>query len=194
MKYLSLLILVLAFNCFAVEKQKPKAEKKAETETAVVAGGCFWGVQELMRSFKGVVSTEVGYTGGKKSDDAAYEVVHTGTTGHAESVKIEFDPKKTTYEDLLLFFFKIHDPTKKNQQGNDVGTQYRSVIFYMNEKQKDIAQKVIERVNRSGAWKAPVVTEVAPFTKWYKAEEYHQDYLQKNPNGYTCHFVRDFKF
>lgn len=166
----------------------------AFAETAVVAGGCFWGVEELMRGFKGVVSTEVGYTGGKKSDDVLYEIVSTGATGHAEAVKIEFDPKKTTYEDLLVFFFKIHDPTTKNQQGNDKGTQYRSAIFYLDEKQKDTAEKVIERVNRSKAWKAPVVTEVVPFTKWHRAESNHQDYLQKNPKGYTCHFVRDLKF
>jgi methionine-S-sulfoxide reductase len=163
-------------------------------ETAVVAGGCFWGVEELMRGHKGVLLTEVGYTGGKGSDNALYEAVHTGATGHAEAVKIEFDPKKTSYEELLLFFFKIHDPTNKNKQGNDVGTQYRSAIFYMNEIQKDIAEKVISRVNKSNAWKKPVVTEVVPFVKWHKAEDYHQDYLQKNPKGYTCHFVRDYKF
>jgi peptide-methionine (S)-S-oxide reductase len=178
----------------ATQDKKVAAKKVEKTETAVLAGGCFWGLEELIRHEKGVVGVEVGYTGGKSAGDAIYDNVHTGATGHAESVKIEFDPKQLSYEDLLLFFFRIHDPTTKDRQGNDVGTQYRSAIFYMDEKQKDTAERVIERVNKSGAWKKPVVTEVVQFTKWNKAEDYHQDYLQKNPGGYTCHFARNFKF
>lgn len=165
----------------------------AKSETATLAGGCFWGVEELFRQQKGVVSTEVGYTGGT-TDKAVYELVKTGATGHAEAIQVQFDPGKTTYEDLLLFFFKMHDPTTENRQGNDVGTQYRSAIFFHDERQKQIAEGVIARVDKSGAWKKPVVTQVVPFQKWFSAETYHQDYLQKNPNGYTCHFVRRLDF
>lgn len=175
-------------------KAAPSSKKEAVmTETATLAGGCFWGLEELIRAQPGVKDVEVGYTGGTTAN-AVYELVKTGTTGHAESVQIHFDPAKTSYENILLFFFKAHDPTTKNRQGNDVGTQYRSAIFYHDEKQKEIAEKVKARVDKSGAWKAPVVTEIAPFQKWFKAEEYHQDYLQKHPNGYTCHFVRKLDF
>ncbi len=184
--------LILSANSYADQKSKPTPEIK--TEIAIVAGGCFWGVEELMRSHKGVIATEVGYTGGGSVGDAIYEVVRTGASGHAESVRVEFDPKKTTYEELLLFFFKIHDPTTSNKQGNDEGVQYRSAIFYMNEQQRDTAEKVIARVNKSGAWKKPVVTQIVQFVKWHKGEDYHQDYLQKNTKGYTCHFARDIKF
>lgn len=163
------------------------------TETAYLAGGCFWGVEELLRAEKGVSEVDVGYTGGNV-DNATYGIVKLGNSGHAEAVKVVFDPKQTSYENLLLFFFKLHDPTTKNRQGNDVGTQYRSAIFYTNDEQKKTAEKVIARVDKSGAWKKPVVTEVVPFKKWFNAEDYHQDYLQKNPAGYTCHFVRDVKF
>lgn len=162
-------------------------------ETAVLAGGCFWGVEDLIRKIPGVLNTEVGYSGGTV-DNPVYTIVSTGTTGHAESVKIEFDPTKLSFERLLEHFFKLHDPTTPNQQGNDKGTQYRSVIFYMNEKQKETAQAMIERVNKSEAWKKPVVTEVIPFAKFYSAEDYHQDYLVKNPSGYTCHYYRDINF
>lgn len=160
---------------------------------AVLAAGCFWGVEDLLRKEKGVIKTEVGYTGGQ-SENPVYSLVSKGQSGHAEAVKVQFDPKILKYEDLLLFFFKLHDPTTKNQQGNDVGTQYRSAIFYMNDEQKKTAEKVIKRVNDSKAWKKPVTTELVKFEKWYPAEEYHQDYLQKNPGGYTCHFIRDLKF
>lgn len=173
--------------------QAAEQTKQSKIETATLAGGCFWGMEELLRSRPGVVDIEVGYTGGK-TDLATYEIVKTGTTGHAESVQIRFDPSKTSYEDILLFFFKIHDPTTVNQQGNDRGTQYRSAIFYHDERQREIAEKVKARVEKSGAWKKPVVTEIKPFQKWFTAEGYHQDYLQKNPGGYTCHLIRDLKF
>ena len=169
-------------------------EKKTnQNEVAVLAGGCFWGVEDLLRKIPGVKNIEVGYSGGT-IDNATYEIVKTGTSGHAESVRLEFDPKVVTYEKILEHFFKLHDPTTPNQQGNDRGTQYRSVIFYTSEEQKETAQKMIERVDKSGAWKKPVVTEVVPFKKFIRAEEYHQDYLVRNPAGYTCHYYRKIDF
>jgi methionine-S-sulfoxide reductase len=165
----------------------------SEHQTAYLAGGCFWGMEELLRAEPGVVATEVGYTGGT-TVDPKYPEVHAGATGHAEAVKVVFDPARTSYEEILVFFFKMHDPTTKNRQGNDVGTSYRSAIFVVDEAQRATAEKVRARVDASGAWKRPVVTEITPFTAWYAAEGYHQDYLQKNPGGYTCHFVRDLVF
>lgn len=162
-------------------------------DIAYLGGGCFWGVQDLLRKYPGVIHTEVGYMGGEENT-ATYEIVKTGKTEFAETVKVEFDPKKLSYEKLLLYFFKIHDPTTLNQQGNDKGRQYRSVIFYINEKQRVTAQDTIARVNKSKAWKKPILTEVAPSSKWIKAEEYHQDYLVKNPAGYTCHYERKIEF
>lgn len=164
-----------------------------ENEVAVLAGGCFWGVEDLLRKIPGVIKTEVGYSGGTVVN-ATYELVKTGVSGHAESVRIEFDPQKLSFTKLLEHFFKLHDPTTPNQQGNDKGTQYRSAIFYLNEKQKEEAQSMIERVNKSGAWKKPVVTEVVAYKNFFTAEEYHQDYLVKNPNGYTCHYYRKVEF
>ncbi|MGZ3773983.1 MAG: peptide-methionine (S)-S-oxide reductase MsrA [Pseudobdellovibrionaceae bacterium] len=163
------------------------------TEIAYLAGGCFWGLEELIRKQNGVVHVEVGYMGGD-TKNATYNIVKTGTTNHAETVKVAFDPKKLKYEDLLLFFFKIHDPTTVNRQGNDVGTQYRSVIFYTSTEQKDTAERVKIRIESSGAWKKPLVTQILPATEFWKAEEYHQDYLQKHPEGYTCHFERNLNF
>jgi peptide methionine sulfoxide reductase msrA/msrB len=159
-------------------------------ETATLAGGCFWGVEELIRALPGVVDTVVGYTGGT-TKNARYEDVKSGKTGHAESIQVIYDPRKLKYEDLLAYFFRLHDPTTMNQQGNDVGTQYRSTIFYHNEEQRKVAEKVRDRVDKSGKWKKPVVTTLVPATEFYKAEDYHQDYLQKNPGGYTCHYLRD---
>lgn len=159
-------------------------------ETAILAGGCFWGVEEIFRKLDGVIDTEVGYTGGKAMAPT-YEIVKTGTTGHAEAIKISFDPSKISFESILSYFFKLHDPTQLNRQQNDIGTQYRSAIFFMNDKQKEIAQKVKQEVDQSGKWKKKVVTEIVPFDKWYSAEGYHQDYLQKNPGGYNCHYLRD---
>lgn len=158
-------------------------------DTATLAGGCFWGVEELIRKEPGVVRVSVGYTGGDVQN-ATYQ----NHEGHAEAVEIVFDPKKTSYENILLYFFKLHDPTTLNRQGNDVGSSYRSAIFYHDEKQHQTALKVKERVDKSGAWKRPVVTEIVPAKKFWTAEEYHQDYLQKNPGGYTCHYVRNINF
>jgi len=168
-------------------------KEKKNWQIASLAGGCFWGMEELLRKMPGVIETQVGYTGGK-IPNATYELVKTGTTGHSEAVQILFDPKQINYEAILLEFFRMHDPTTKNQQGNDIGTQYRSAIFFANNEQKEIAHKVIERVNKSKAYPAPVVTEVVPFEKFYLAEDYHQKYLEKKPNGYTCHFLRPIKF
>lgn len=160
-------------------------------ETAVLAGGCFWGMEDLLRKVPGVLETEVGYTGGNVSNPR-YEDVKTGRTGHAESVRITFDPAKVSFETLLEnWFFKMHDPTTKNRQGNDVGTQYRSAIFYTSQAQHDTALKVIAKVNAAGKWGAPVATEVAAASAFTLAEAYHQDYLEKNPSGYTCHFMRN---
>lgn len=162
----------------------------AEEEVAVLAGGCFWGVEELIRALPGVISTEVGYTGGVLVSPT-YRDVSSGTTGHAEAVRIVFDPRKLSYADLLRYFFRLHDPTTLNQQGNDRGTQYRSVIFYASEIQRQTAEDVKQEVNASGRWKGRVVTHVTAASEWYPAESYHQDYLQKNPGGYTCHYLRD---
>ena len=162
------------------------------TQTTYLAGGCFWGMEELVRQIPGVIETEVGYTGGE-TPNATYEVVKTGRSGHAESLKIVFDTKQLTYRHLLFEFFRMHNPTTRNQQGNDVGTQYRSVVFYVSEEQKHTAEDVIKTVDASGEWKAKVVTEVVPFKEFYRAEDYHQDYLVKNPHGYTCHYMRRLK-
>lgn len=159
------------------------------TEKAILAGGCFWGVEELLRSYKGVVSTEVGYCGGTENE-AKYEFVKTGKTEHAEAIIIEFNPQVLTYKELLQAFFKLHDPTTKNQQGNDVGRQYRSAIFYFDERQKAIAADVKSEIESSGLWKRPIVTEIVQAQPFYSAEAYHQDYLQKHPEGYTCHYWR----
>jgi peptide-methionine (S)-S-oxide reductase len=155
------------------------------TDRAVLAGGCFWGMQDLIRELPGVVSTRVGYTGGDVPN-ATYS--NHGT--HAEAIEIEFDPSQTSYRTLLEFFFQIHDPTTLNRQGNDRGTSYRSAIFYTTDEQRAIALDTIEDVNASGIWPGKVVTEVAPATDFWEAEPEHQDYLERFPNGYTCHFVR----
>lgn len=159
------------------------------TRTAYLSGGCFWGMEELVRLIPGVLETEAGYTGGD-TPNATYEIVKTGNSGHAESLKIVFDPNLLSYRHLLFEFFRMHNPTTRNQQGNDVGTQYRSAIFYLNEEQKLAAEEVIKTVDASGDWKAKAVTEVVPFKAFYRAEEYHQKYLVKHPHGYTCHYLR----
>lgn len=156
-----------------------------KTKEAVFAGGCFWGVEELFRQQPGVLDTEVGYTGGKNSSPT-YEF----HPGHAEAIKIEYDPNKTSYRKLLDYFFRIHDPTTLNQQGNDVGTSYRSAIFYTSEEEKHDAEDMIELTNQSGLYGGEVTTFIEPLKRFWSAEEYHQDYLQKNPGGYTCHFER----
>jgi peptide methionine sulfoxide reductase msrA/msrB len=170
-----------------VSNQESNQEIK---KTAILAGGCFWGVEELIRALPGVLSTEVGYTGGILVNPT-YPQVKKGDTGHAEAIQIEFDPSQITYGDILRFFFRMHDPTTVNRQGNDIGTQYRSAIFYMSEDQKRVAEEVKSEVDRSGLWKKPVVTEIVPAVPFYSAEDYHQDYLRKNPGGYTCHYIRE---
>jgi peptide methionine sulfoxide reductase msrA/msrB len=167
-------------------KVRPASGKK---ETAVLAGGCFWGVEELIRQLPGVLDTEVGYTGGSVAN-ATYE----NHEGHAEAVKITFDPAQISYDELLRFFFRMHDPTTKNRQGNDVGTSYRSAIFYENDEQKKIAEEVKAMVDASGKWRKPLTTEIVAAGPFWTAEEYHQDYLEKHPGGYSCHYVRDFDF
>jgi peptide-methionine (S)-S-oxide reductase len=155
------------------------------TETAILAGGCFWGVQELLRNYPGVVSTRVGYSGGDVAN-ATYR--NHGT--HAEAVEIVFDPEKISYRKILEFFFQIHDPSTPNRQGNDRGVSYRSAIFYTTDDQKRVAEDTIADVNASGLWPGKVVTEVAPAGPFWVAEPEHQDYLQRIPYGYTCHWVR----
>ncbi|MBB2752998.1 UNVERIFIED_ORG: peptide-methionine (S)-S-oxide reductase [Rhizobium aethiopicum] len=154
-------------------------------ERAVLAGGCFWGMQDLVRRLNGVISTRVGYTGGDVPN-ATYR--NHGT--HAEAIEIIFDPAKTSYRDILEFFFQIHDPSTRNRQGNDVGTSYRSAIFYTSPEQERVAKDTIADVDASGLWPGKVVTEVVPVSDFWEAEPEHQDYLERIPNGYTCHFVR----
>ena len=154
-------------------------------ERAVLAGGCFWGMQDLIRRMKGVLSTRVGYTGG----DVPH-ATYRNHGSHAEGIEIIFDPSKITYRQLLEFFFQIHDPTTLNRQGNDWGTSYRSGIYYTTDDQKRVAEDTIADVNASGLWPGKVVTEVAPAGDFWEAEPEHQDYLERYPNGYTCHFVR----
>lgn len=171
-------------------KYLPLFKKTESYSQATLAGGCFWGVEEILRKIPGVIETAVGYSGGY-TKNPAYKEVMTGKTGHAESVRIIFDPKRLNYEDLLRLFFRLHDPTTLNHQGNDRGTQYRSAIFYHDETQRKIATQIKEEVKKSGKWKNKIVTEIVPFKDFTLAEEYHQKYLQKNPDGYTCHYLRD---
>lgn len=161
-------------------------------EKATFAAGCFWGTEEFFRKIPGVHATAVGYAGG--TGKATYDAVSEGKTGHAESLELEFDPKKVTYEELVTLFFKMHDPTTPNRQGNDVGTQYRSAIFTHSKEQERVAHRVMERIERSGAWKTKLVTEVRPAGTFYRAEEEHQKYLVKHPGGYDNHFLRPLNF
>jgi peptide-methionine (S)-S-oxide reductase len=155
------------------------------TERAVLAGGCFWGVQDLVRKLPGVISTRVGYSGGDVQN-----ATYRNHGSHAEALEIIFDPQKISYRSLLEFFFQIHDPTTVDRQGNDRGTSYRSAIFYTSEAQKEVALDTIADVNASGLWPGKVVTEVVPVSDFWEAEPEHQDYLERLPDGYTCHFVR----
>jgi methionine-S-sulfoxide reductase len=158
---------------------------KKITGTAIFAAGCFWGVEEYFSRVKGVIKSESGYTGGTKKNPT-YEEVCTGKTGHAESVRVIYDPKVVSYERLLKHFWEIHDPTSLNRQGNDIGSQYRSVVFYADPKQEMAARASLERLAKSGKYSQKIVTEILPLKEFYLAEEYHQDYLKKNPGGY-CH-------
>lgn len=169
------------------------ASDSGARETALLAGGCFWGMEDLLREIPGVIDTEVGYSGGTLPD-ATYEDVKTGRSGHAESVRVVFDPARLSFEELLGWFFRMHDPTTKNRQGNDIGTQYRSAIFFTSEEQRIAAEAVRARIEASGKWKRPITTEIAPAGEFWSAEAWHQDYLEKNPGGYTCHYLRDYDF
>jgi len=162
-------------------------------ETVYLAGGCYWGLEDLIRNIPGVETTLVGFTGGLVKN-VSYKEVSNGNTGHAESIKVVFDNERLTLDNLLFEFFSMHNPTTVNQQGNDIGSQYRSAIFYSNQNQKEISNKVIDIVNQSKKWDSPVVTGVVPFTEFYPAEDSHQKYLIKNPGGYSCHFDRKFDF
>ncbi|NNM79676.1 MAG: peptide-methionine (S)-S-oxide reductase MsrA [Gallionella sp.] len=161
----------------------------ANHQTAYLAGGCFWGMEELVRQIPGVIATEVGYCGGN-AEKATYEHVKTGTSGHAESLKVVFDASRLSYSHLLFEFFRMHNPTTPNRQGNDIGSQYRSAIFFVDEEQRRLAEHVITSADSSREWKAEIVTEVVPFQAFFRAESYHQRYLVKHPHGYTCHYVR----
>ncbi|GAA1770909.1 peptide-methionine (S)-S-oxide reductase MsrA [Agromyces humatus] len=155
------------------------------TETAILAGGCFWGMQDLIRKRPGVVSTRVGYTGGQNAN-----ATYRNHPGHAEAIEIVFDPEQTSYRDMLEFFFQVHDPSTLNRQGNDIGTSYRSAIFPQSGEQQEIALDTIADVDASGLWPAKVVTTIEEAAPFWEAEPEHQDYLERYPNGYTCHFVR----
>lgn len=159
------------------------------TQKALLGAGCFWGVEHIFKKIEGVVTTDVGYCGGEVSDPT-YSLVCTGNTGHAEVVLVEFDPEIISYEKILDIFFRLHDPTTLNRQHGDIGTQYRSVIFYFDENQKNIAKKVIDKMTTDKTFKDPIVTQVRPAGAFYRAEDYHQDYLIKNPDGYMCHILR----
>lgn len=162
----------------------------SSTEVALLAGGCFWGMEDILRKLNGVLDTDVGYTGGH-TPNPVYNDVKTGTTGHAEAIRIVFDPKVISFGEILDLFFRMHNPTTLNQQGNDIGSQYRSAIFYTSESQKKTAEEKKKEAQESGRWSRPVVTEIVKAQEFYKAEEFHQDYLEKFPQGYTCHYIRD---
>jgi methionine-S-sulfoxide reductase len=162
----------------------------AGAAVATLAAGCFWGVEEILRGVAGVLDTQVGYTGGTLAEPTYRDVIR-GDTGHAEALRIVFDPQQIGYEQILDLFFRLHDPTTRNRQHNDVGPQYRSAIFYHDEEQREVAERVKRRVDESGEHRRPVVTEIVAASTFWEAEEYHQDYLRKNPAGYNCHFLRD---
>jgi peptide-methionine (S)-S-oxide reductase len=189
-KYLMLAILVFA-GCNSLEKPK---EAEAVTlddkklEKATFGSGCFWCTEAIFERVKGVYSVISGYSGGK-TDNPTYDEVCSETTGHAEVIQIEYDPEEITYDKILEIFWQTHDPTTLNRQGADIGTQYRSVIFYHNDEQKNLAEKYKSELDKSGAWDKPIVTQIAALDKFYKAEEYHQNYYEKNPNQGYCAFV-----
>lgn len=190
---------VIAASACEAEPARPKVNKPpidpgGPREVAIVAGGCFWGMENVLRDAPGVVSVEVGYAGGK-STKVSYDDVSSGDTGHAESVRIVFDPHQISYADLLThWYFRGHDPTQLDRQNNDVGTQYRSEIFTTTPEQMQVATQVKAKVEASGKWHRPLVTKIEPASTWVRAEEYHQDYLIKHPHGYNDHFLRDFDF
>ncbi len=196
-KQISIFVIILTLGLLTLhggrvmaESERINALQSSNIQEAILAGGCFWGLEELVRQQVGVIDVLAGYTGGTLVNPR-YEQTHDGKSGHAEAIKVTFDASKTNYESLLRFFFRIHDPTTLNRQGNDRGSEYRSAIFYVDPEQQALAEKVKDEVNASGKWSKPVVTEITKASTFYPAEDYHQDYLQKNPGGYTCHFIRD---
>jgi peptide methionine sulfoxide reductase msrA/msrB len=207
MKALWFLLLALGLGCSRQPADDPAAgasppvsgpteaagnEVGQTRSVAILAGGCFWGMEEILRSVPGVLQTDVGYTGGT-TQRPSYDQVKTGRTGHAEAVRVVFDPARLSYAELLeKWFFRMHDPTTRSRQGNDVGTQYRSAIFVTSEAQRRTAEAVKRRLEASGRWQAPIVTEIVAAGAFTPAEDYHQDYLQKNPGGYSCHYLRDW--
>jgi len=189
----ALAIAALTISAAHAQPAAQPARPAPGLQTATLAAGCFWGTEEFFRKVPGVVQTRVGYTGGH-TKDPSYEDTSSGTTGHAESLELKFDPAKVSYAQLLTLFFKMHDPTTANRQGNDVGTQYRSAIFFHDEQQKQTALALMQRIDKSGAWHAKLTTEVAPAGVFYPAEEYHQKYLVKHPGGYDNHYLRNLSF
>jgi peptide methionine sulfoxide reductase msrA/msrB len=189
-KYLEPFVKAGLIQVGAVSVAAVPATGAVKGEIAILAGGCFWGMEEILRKIPGVISTTVGYTGGTVKNPT-YEQVCDGNTGHAEGIRVMFDPAQLSYAALLDFFFRMHDPTTLNQQHNDVGTQYRSAIFYTSDEQKQTAELVKAKVDKLGRWKRPVVTEITRATEFYPGEAYHQKYLVKNPAGYNCHILRD---
>jgi methionine-S-sulfoxide reductase len=185
---LAAVLWVVSARGSGTESRNPAADS-GQREVAILAGGCFWGMEDLLRELDGVVETEVGYAGGS-SPNVGYDAVRTGRTGHAEAVRVVYDPARLSYEELLRFYFRIHDPTTKNRQGNDIGSQYRSVILVLDDGQRRVAEAVRADVDASGFWSDPIVTEIAEAGPFVDAEAYHQDYLEKNPGGYTCHWIR----
>jgi methionine-S-sulfoxide reductase len=163
----------------------PASAGAQRKEVVSLAGGCFWGMQQILRQIPGVLSTEAGYTGGRVE-----KATYRNHEGHAEAVRVTFDPDRLSLEQLLRWYFRMHDPTTKDRQGNDMGSSYRSAIFYYTDSQKKVAEAVKERVDKKGKWGAPLVTEIVKAGPFWRAEEYHQDYLVKNPGGYTCHYLR----
>jgi methionine-S-sulfoxide reductase len=188
---LTIVGVLAAARSWAADRVPPAPDRAVETAT--LAGGCFWGTEEFFRKVPGVLETRVGYTGGRV-ENPTYEATSTGTTGHAESVEIKFDPARVTYAQLLTLFFKMHDPTTPNRQGNDLGSQYRSAIFFHGEKQRETARALMAKIEKSGAWHAKLTTEVSPASAFYPAEEYHQHYLVKHPGGYDNHYLRQISF
>jgi methionine-S-sulfoxide reductase len=182
MKKTAVVLAALSVAASGAQAAKPVAPAR---EVIVLAGGCFWGMQHILRKIPGVVSTEVGYAGGRVPK-ATYE----NHEGHAEAVRVVFDPKTLSLEQLLRWYFRMHDPTSLDRQGNDRGSSYRSAIFYYSDKQRDTAQAVKQKVDTHGGWGAPLVTQIAKAGSFWRAEEYHQDYLVKYPRGYTCHYLR----
>ena len=175
-------------ECLGMENQKMRPEHNCTVEVITLGGGCFWCIEATFQEIKGVVNVESGYAGGTTSLPT-YEQVCTGTTGHAEVVQVTFDPNTVSFKEILEIFFTAHDPTTLNRQGADVGTQYRSVVFYHNERQKEIAEQVIEELNAAKVWDDPVVTRVEPLTKFYKAEDYHMKYFDRHPEAPYCRVV-----